>query len=167
MGSGRLWLCGLVRARPSHNPPRNGCWGHHRTDRVDVHASCHPATIQRCDRQRVLLELRRTRVAAALHSPGLDAAAMNPDGAHRVRLYWAGVALGPAAWAINLQTIYAITPHACAKPTLATIFVSIVMALIATLGTLISLRATHRDAPAELVETQGGQARNFMAWLGV
>jgi hypothetical protein len=92
---------------------------------------------------------------------------MNPSNVHNVRLHWAGVALGPAAWAINLQTIYAITPHACAKPTLATIFVSIVMALIATLGTLISLRATHRDAPAELVETQGGQARNFMAWLGV
>jgi hypothetical protein len=78
-----------------------------------------------------------------------------------------GVALGPAAWAINLQTIYAMTPHACAKPTSATIVLSIVMALISISGTLISLRATRHRAPAELAETQGGRARNFMAWLGV
>jgi hypothetical protein len=92
---------------------------------------------------------------------------MNPSNAHKVPLYWMGVALGPAAWAINLQTIYAITPHACARPSSATIFLSIVMALVATAGTLISLRATRRDAPAELAEAQGGRARNFMAWLGV
>jgi hypothetical protein len=92
---------------------------------------------------------------------------MNPGSVQNARLYWAGVALGPAAWAINLQTIYAITPYACAKPTSATICLSIVMALIATSGTLISWRATRRHAPAELVETQGGHARNFMAWLGV
>jgi hypothetical protein len=92
---------------------------------------------------------------------------MNPGSVHKVQLYWMGVALGPAAWAINLQTIYAMTPHACAKPTSAAIFLSILMALIAASGTLISWRATRRDPPAELVETQGGQARNFMAWLGV
>jgi len=92
---------------------------------------------------------------------------MNPGSVHKVRLYWSGVALGPAAWAINLQTIYAMAPHACAKPTSATIFLSVVMALIAASGTLISWRATRHDAPAELVETQGGHARNFMAWLGV
>jgi hypothetical protein len=92
---------------------------------------------------------------------------MNPSSIHKAPLYWMGVALGPAAWAINLQTIYAMTPHACAKPTSATIVLSIAMALIATSGTLISLRSTRRDAPAELAEMQGGRARNFMAWLGV
>jgi hypothetical protein len=92
---------------------------------------------------------------------------MNPASAHKIPLYWMGVALGPAGWAINLQTIYAITPHACAKPTAATIVLSIVTALVATSGTLISLRATCRDAPPELAEAQGGRARNFVAWLGV
>jgi hypothetical protein len=92
---------------------------------------------------------------------------MNPDGAHRIPLYWAGVALGPAAWAINLQTIYAKTPQACAKPTLATVVLSIVMAIIAASGTLISLRAVRRNAAAECAEAQGGGSRNFMAWLGV
>jgi len=92
---------------------------------------------------------------------------MNPASAHKIPLYWMGVALGPAAWAINLQTIYAITPHACAKPTSATIVLSIVMAVIAGSGSLISLRAIRRRAPAEWAEAQGGRARNFMAWLGV
>jgi hypothetical protein len=92
---------------------------------------------------------------------------MNPDDAHRIPLYWAGVALGPAAWAINLQTIYAITPHACTKPNSATIVLSIVMAIIAASGTVISLRAIRRDAAAEWAEAQGGRARNFMAWIGV
>jgi hypothetical protein len=92
---------------------------------------------------------------------------MNPSNAHKIPLYWMGVALGPAAWSINLQTIYAITPHACAKPTSVTIFLSVVMALVAMSGALISLRATRREASAELAEAQGGRARNFMAWLGV
>jgi hypothetical protein len=92
---------------------------------------------------------------------------MNPDSAPRIPLYWLGVALGPAAWGINLQTIYAITPHACAKPGSVTIVLSIVMAIIAASGSLISLRAIRRDAAAEWVEAQGGRARNFMAWLGV
>jgi hypothetical protein len=92
---------------------------------------------------------------------------MNPSTVHKARLYWMGVALGPAAWAINLQTIYAMTPHACAKPASATIFLSIAMTLIATSGTLISWRATRRYARTALAETQGGHTRNFMAWLGV
>jgi hypothetical protein len=92
---------------------------------------------------------------------------MNPSSDHKPPLYWIGVALGPAAWAINLQTIYAITPHACAKPTSAAIILSIVMAIIAGSGSLISLRAIRRSAPAEWAEAQGGRAGNFMAWLGV
>jgi hypothetical protein len=82
-------------------------------------------------------------------------------------LYWAGVALGPAAWAINLQSIYAMTPHACTGLTWATVMLSIAMGGIAGSGTLISLRAIRRDAPSEWTEAQGGHARNFMAWLGV
>ena len=92
---------------------------------------------------------------------------MNPIRASRIPLYWIGVALGPAAWAINLQTIYAIAPHACAKPTSAMFVLSIVMTLVATSGTLISLRGIHHHRPTERAEAQGGHARHFMAWLGV
>jgi hypothetical protein len=91
---------------------------------------------------------------------------MSAGSAHRMPLYWAGVALGPAAWAINLQTIYAMVPHACAKPGWTTVILSIVMAIIAASGTLISGRAISRPAPAEWAEAQGGRAQNFMAWLG-
>jgi hypothetical protein len=92
---------------------------------------------------------------------------MNPNSAHETPLYWLGVALGPAAWAVNLQMIFAMIPHACARSTQATIVLSIVMALIAISGTLISLRAIRGDAPEEWKEAQGGRVQNFMAWLGV
>jgi hypothetical protein len=92
---------------------------------------------------------------------------MNASGAQRSPLYWAGVALGPAAWAINGQAIYALTPQACSGAAWTTIVLAIVLAVIAAAGTLISLRAVDRDAQAEWTEAQGGWARNFMAWLGV
>jgi hypothetical protein len=92
---------------------------------------------------------------------------MNPSSAYKTPLYWLGVALGPTAWAVNLQTIYALAPHACARPTRVTVIISIVMALLAVSGTLISLRAVRHDAAAEWTEVQGGRVRNFMAWLGV
>lgn len=91
---------------------------------------------------------------------------MKTGSAQRMPLYWAGVALGPAAWAINLQTIYAMVPHACAKPGWATVILSIVMAMIAASGTLISGRTIIRPAAAEWTEAQGGRAKNFMAWVG-
>lgn len=92
---------------------------------------------------------------------------MNSSSAHTTPLYWVGVVLGPAAWAINLQAIYAMTPQACARPSLATVILSIAMAIIAGFGTLMSLRAIRRDALSEWAEARGGRARNFMAWLGV
>jgi hypothetical protein len=92
---------------------------------------------------------------------------MNASSASRIPLYWLGVALGPAAWGINLQAIYALTPLVCAEPSSAAIVLSIVMAIAAASGSLISLRAIRRDAAAEWTEAQGGRARNFMAWLGV
>jgi hypothetical protein len=92
---------------------------------------------------------------------------MSTSNLHRNPFYWAGVALGPAAWALNLQAIYAIAPHACARPTSATIILSIVTAIVAGLGSLLSLRAVRHDTAAEWAEAQGGRARSFMAWVGV
>lgn len=92
---------------------------------------------------------------------------MNASSTHESPLYWAGVVLGPAAWAINEQTIYALTPHACRGATWTTIVLAVVLAVVAAGGTLMSLRAVRRDARTEWAEAQGGWARNFMAWLGV
>jgi hypothetical protein len=85
---------------------------------------------------------------------------------HHRSLYWAGVALGPAAWAVSTQTLYAISAQACAKSA-TTIILAAVLVVVAATGTLISLRAVRRDAAAEWADAQGGRARNFMAWLGV
>ena len=92
---------------------------------------------------------------------------MTTGAAHPSLPYWAGVATGPAAWAVNEQAIYAFTPHACAGASRTTVALAIVLAIVAACGTLISLRAIRRDATAEWLEAQGGRARNFMAWLGV
>jgi hypothetical protein len=92
---------------------------------------------------------------------------MTAPAAHRTLPYWAGVALGPAAWALNEQAIYAFTPHACAGATGTSVALAIGLAVVAGCGTLISLRAIRRHAAAEWTEAEGGWAQNFMAWLGV
>ncbi|NOJ38419.1 hypothetical protein [Bradyrhizobium australiense] len=91
---------------------------------------------------------------------------MNAIDAYRNPLYWAGVALGPAAFAVNQQTVYAITAQACNAAVSPAVVLSVLMALVAALGALVSFRAIRRDAAAEWAEAQGGRARNFMAWLG-
>jgi hypothetical protein len=92
---------------------------------------------------------------------------MNAVNRVRTPFYWAGLALGPAAWAVNLQTLYAIVPHACGRPTAATFILSVALAMVAACGTLMSLRAIRSNAQTEWAEAQGGRPQNFMAWLGV
>jgi len=82
-------------------------------------------------------------------------------------LYWAGVALGPAAWAVSTQTLYTISAQACARSSPATIILAALLIIVAAAGTVISLLAIRHDAAAEWADAQGGRARNFMAWLGV
>jgi uncharacterized membrane protein YidH (DUF202 family) len=82
-------------------------------------------------------------------------------------LYWAGVALGPLAWGINLQGIYALAHFSCETTSTFGAIMSAVLAVIALLGTAISARAVRRRAGAEWADAQGGGPRTFMAWLGV
>ena len=88
------------------------------------------------------------------------------DGRTRL-LYWAGVALGPVAWGINLQGVYAFAHYSCEKTQLSGTLMSIVLAIVALAGTAISARAVRRSAGAEWADAQGGGPRTFMAWLGV
>jgi hypothetical protein len=94
---------------------------------------------------------------------------MNATGTHRRYgfLYWAGVALGPAAWAVSTQTVYSLAAHACTKSFPSTIIIAAVLVIVAAAGSIISFRAVRRDAAAEWQDAQGGRARNFMAWVGV
>jgi len=82
-------------------------------------------------------------------------------------LYWAGVALGPLAWGINLQGVYVLAHFSCENTRMSGAIMSAVLAIVALLGTAISARAVQRTAGAEWADPQGGGPRTFMAWLGV
>jgi len=88
------------------------------------------------------------------------------DGDGRL-LYWAGVALGPLAWGLNLQGVYAFAHFSCEKTRMSGAVLSAVLIIVALFGTVISARAVRRGAGAEWADAQGGGPRTFMAWLGV
>jgi uncharacterized membrane protein YidH (DUF202 family) len=82
-------------------------------------------------------------------------------------LYWAGVALGPLAWGINLQAVYAFAHFSCENTRLSGSILSAVLVIVSLAGSAISARAVRRSAKAEWTDEQGGGPRSFMAWLGV
>ncbi|NUR11194.1 MAG: hypothetical protein HOQ20_05010 [Bradyrhizobium sp.] len=92
---------------------------------------------------------------------------MTPAERQTKLLYWAGVALGPIAWGINLQGIYALAHFSCETTKLSGTIMSAALALVALAGTAISARAVRRGAGAEWTDAEGGGPRTFMAWLGV
>ena len=92
---------------------------------------------------------------------------MTDDNAHNRLLYWAGVALGPLAWGINVQGIYTFAHFSCENTRLSGGLLSGILALVALAGTAVSARAVRRSVGAEWSEAQGGGPRTFMAWLGV
>jgi uncharacterized membrane protein YidH (DUF202 family) len=86
---------------------------------------------------------------------------------HTKLLYWAGVALGPLAWGINLQALYSFAHFSCEKTRMSGAILSTTLIIVALAGTATSARAVRRGAGAEWVDAQGGGPRTFMAWLGV
>ena len=81
-------------------------------------------------------------------------------------MYWAGVALGPAAWGVNVQAVYTMAPHSCSHGRLGSYVLTAVLVLVALAGTAISARAISRGTGAEWSDHEGGIPRNFMAWMG-
>jgi uncharacterized membrane protein YidH (DUF202 family) len=92
---------------------------------------------------------------------------MTASDRHSKLLYWAGVALGPLAWGVNLQGIYALAHFSCEKTRMSGTILSAVLIIVALAGTAISARAVRGGAGAEWADAQGGGPRTFMAWLGV
>ncbi|TCU65553.1 hypothetical protein EDE08_113167 [Bradyrhizobium sp. R2.2-H] len=92
---------------------------------------------------------------------------MTDTARHAKILYWAGVALGPLAWGINLQGIYALAHFSCESTKFSGAIMSAVLAGIALAGTAISACAIRRGAGAEWSDVRGGGPRTFMAWVGV
>ena len=92
---------------------------------------------------------------------------MTADNGNTRFLYWAGVALGPLAWGVNLQGIYALAHFSCERTRLSGTVLSVALALVALAGTAISARTLRHKAGAEWSDAEGGGPRTFMAWLGV
>jgi hypothetical protein len=78
---------------------------------------------------------------------------------------WAGLAAGPAAWAVATQLHYAIVPWTCARgithllvPGLAVLF-----AAVAACGALVSWRARHRLPASAAGDDVVGHPHAFLA----
>jgi|SRR5215212_397552 len=91
---------------------------------------------------------------------------MNAPNANSKWMYWAGAVLGPVAWGINLQTIYAIAPRICGKSEFGAYTLTLALVVVSLAGTLISARAIWSSAGSEWADAQGGGPRNFIAWIG-
>jgi hypothetical protein len=75
---------------------------------------------------------------------------------------WAGLATGPAAWAVSTQINYAIVPWACARGValLAVPGVAALLVLVAVAGGVLSWRA-WRSTPAP-DRAVGGHPHHFL-----
>lgn len=83
---------------------------------------------------------------------------------HSRLLYWAGVALGPIAWGINLQGVYVLAHFSCEQTRLSGAIMSAVLAVVALAGTVISARAVRRGAG--LNGPMRGVADHERSWPG-
>lgn len=78
---------------------------------------------------------------------------------------WAGLAAGPAGWAINTETNYASSPWLC-HSWLQVIVTGLVLIVIALGGAALSWRAWQSPQPGfELVSQANGEPRNFLAGM--
>lgn len=87
--------------------------------------------------------------------------------AWRKRLSWSGVWLGPTAWAISLQTNYALVPLVCDGRVLIIAAIAVGLVLVALLGGVFSLRVARMPLESEWVDASGGLPHRFVAWVGV
>jgi hypothetical protein len=72
---------------------------------------------------------------------------------------WAGLAAGPASWAVSTQANYAVAPATCGRHLAATAILSAILALIAFVAAALSYAAWR--------ETQGAPTARFIAGLGM
>jgi hypothetical protein len=81
---------------------------------------------------------------------------------------WSGLAIGPAAWALDTQLNYALVDWACGKgwnpvPAIAALFVLI--SLAAAASSFIAWR--RHDGPGMPIPEQDGHPRHLLSGIGV
>jgi hypothetical protein len=81
---------------------------------------------------------------------------------------WAGLALGPTAWAISTQANYALAAWVCAHRLQVVPLLAAGLALVSCGGALLSWRAwRHAGGPQQQALGSGGGPHHFVAGLGV
>jgi hypothetical protein len=81
---------------------------------------------------------------------------------------WSGLAVGPAAWAIDTQLNYALVDWACAKGSNPTPVIAAVFALISVGAAASSFVAWQRqEGPAAPELEQDGHPQQLLAGVGV
>jgi len=84
----------------------------------------------------------------------------------RNRFSWSGLWLGPSAWALSLQTNYALVPLVCDGRVLVSTAIAAGLAIAALIGGGLSLYAARAPLVSEWSDSCGGVPRRFVAWLG-
>jgi uncharacterized membrane protein len=82
---------------------------------------------------------------------------------------WAGLAVGPAAWAVSTQVNYSLVSILCGhrldvRPLA---IVALVLILLSLASGLVSWRAWRRHGTDEQIPELDGRPRNLLAGLGV
>ncbi|HEY0440982.1 MAG TPA: hypothetical protein VGD36_12985 [Xanthobacteraceae bacterium] len=89
-------------------------------------------------------------------------------GVWRRGVSWAGLAAGPAAWAISTQGNYAYALWLCGRRTNLVPYDTAALIVLALLGGLLSWRAWRTsDAAGELIRQANGRPHHLLAALGV
>ncbi|MDX6805516.1 hypothetical protein [Terrihabitans rhizophilus] len=88
-------------------------------------------------------------------------------GYRRFSLPWAGLATGPAAWALSFQLNYVLVPWQCAHQLYPVPWAAGVLALVAAAGGLVSWRGWRgAEADARSLDRRP-ETERFLAALGV
>jgi hypothetical protein len=78
------------------------------------------------------------------------------------RMPWAGLALGPGAWAISTQANYAFAPWACSLHVNAVPYIALLLVLISFSGAAVSAMTWFRSEPYE----SDGHPHQLLAGVG-
>ena len=82
------------------------------------------------------------------------------------RSAWLGFFLPPAAWAVSLQTNYALVPVVCDGRVMIVSAIAFFLVVVALVGGLLALRVARMPLEAEWLDAAGGLPRQFVAWVG-
>lgn len=83
------------------------------------------------------------------------------------RFAWAGIAIGPAAWALNQGANYVLVPWTCANKLDPIPWVAAAFAVLALLGAYLSWRTADPEREAEPAPHAGGRPYQLLARIGM